>query len=242
MDTVGQVVRDFFSNIQPLGADSGEALNLFVFFIQWSATILSALGGLYQARKHGMDVYGRLVIAFIVALGGGTIRDTLLGRYPIYWVKNPAYAVTVMVVAILATLVTHEAKGRNRVASKVARPVERFAQEDSKAFTVVDSLALGLWAYLGTLYSLQMGTPPVVAPIMGVVTASFGGVLRDVFFARVPQTFMPGQLYAIAAAAGAIVYVVMWSFGSRESTAFLACFILTFLIRLTSIRFNIRST
>ncbi len=127
------------------------------------------------------------------------------------------------------------------VVAKVAQSVERLAYEDSKAFITIDSLALGLWAYLGTVYSLQMGAPPVVAPIMGIITASFGGVLRDVFFARVPQTFMPGQLYATAAAAGAVVYVVLWQLGFGDTIGFLACFALTFLIRMASIRFNILS-
>ena len=108
-------------------------------------------------------------------------------------------------------------------------------------FVIIDSLALGLWAYLGTIYALELGTSPIVAPIMGIITASFGGVLRDVFFARVPQTFMPGQLYASAAAAGAIVYVVLWELGVDNTASFLACFALTFIIRIASVKFNIQS-
>jgi uncharacterized membrane protein YeiH len=108
-------------------------------------------------------------------------------------------------------------------------------------YLIIDSLALGLWAYLGTIYALQMGTPPIVAPIMGVITASFGGVLRDVFFARVPQSFMPSQLYAAAAAAGAIVYVLLWELGINSTLSFLACFLLTFMIRMASVKFNIQS-
>ena len=78
-------------------------------------------------------------------------------------------------------------------------------------------------------------------PTMGVITASFGGVLRDVFFARVPQTFMPSQLYASAAAAGAIVYVLLWELGVSSTLSFLACFLLTFMIRMASVKFNIQS-
>ena len=81
----------------------------------------------------------------------------------------------------------------------------------------------------------------MVAPIMGVITASFGGVLRDVFFATVPQSFMPGQLYAAAAAAGAIVYVLLWELGVNRTVSFLACFVLTFIIRMASVRYDIRS-
>ena len=233
-------LQSFFYNTAPLSPDVDNTLNLLVFFVQWSAIILSALTGLYAARKHGMDFYGGLVIAFIVALGGGTIRDILLGRYPVFWLAEPVYAVTVLVIALLSILVGREAKRRKAVA-RVAQPIERITDDQSMLVIIIDSLALGLWAYLGTIYALQLGPPPVVAPIMGVITASFGGVLRDVFFARVPQSFMPGQLYAAAAAAGAIVYVILWELGANSTASFLACFLLTFVIRIVSVKFNIRS-
>ena len=90
-----QALQEFFYTTAPLSSEVDDTLNLLVFFVQWSAIILSALTGLYAARKHGMDFYGSLVIAFIVALGGGTIRDLLLGRYPIFWLAEPVYAVSV---------------------------------------------------------------------------------------------------------------------------------------------------
>lgn len=235
-----QALQSFFYTTAPLSSEVDDALNLLVFFVQWSAIILSALTGLYAARKHGMDFYGALVIGFIVALGGGTIRDMLLGRYPIFWIAEPVYAVTVLVIALLSILVGREAK-RSQTVARVAQPIEQITDDQSMVFLVIDSLALGLWAYLGTIYALQLGTSPVVAPIMGVITASFGGVLRDVFFARVPQTFMPGQLYAAAAAAGSIVYVLLRGMGIDSTASFLACFLLTFIIRMASVKFNIQS-
>ena len=229
------------NNNAPLADRADEAFNLFVFFVQWSAIILSALAGLYAARKHGMDFYGSMVIGFIVALGGGTIRDVLLGRYPVFWLAEPVYAVTVIVIALLSILVGREAK-RSETVARVAQPIERITDDQSMPFIIIDALALGLWAYLGTIYALQLGTPSVVAPIMGVITASFGGVLRDVFFARVPQSFMPGQLYVAAAATGAIVYVLLWEMGANSTISFLVCFLLTFIIRMVSVKYNIRSS
>ena len=235
-----QALQAILNNNAPLSDRADEALNLFVFFVQWSAIILSALTGLYAARKHGMDFYGALVIGFITALGGGTIRDVLLGRYPVFWLAEPVYVVTVVVIALASLLVGSEAK-RSKTVARVAQPVEQITDEQSTLYIIIDSLALGLWAYLGTIYALRLGTPPVAAPIMGVITASFGGVLRDVFFARVPQSFMPGQLYAVAAAAGAIVYVLLWELGVNGTVSFLACFSLTFIIRMASVKFNIQS-
>ena len=95
----------------PTAADT--PLNLFVFFVQWSAVVLSALAGLYAARKRGMDIYGALVIAFIVPLGGGTLRDLLLGRYPIFWIDEPVYAVTVVVIAIYKPLCRFRGKTKS---------------------------------------------------------------------------------------------------------------------------------
>ena len=235
-----QALKSFFDTTAPLSSEVDGTLNLLVFFVQWSAIILSALTGLYAARKHGMDFYGGLVIAFIAALGGGTIRDLLLGRFPIFWIAEPVYAVTVVVIALFSILVGSEAK-RSKTVANVATPIERITDDQSTVFLIVESLALGLWAYLGTLYALELNVPSIVAPIMGVITASFGGVLRDLFFAKVPQSFMPGQLYAAAAAAGAIVYVLLWELGVNSTVSFLACFLLTFIIRIASVKFNIQS-
>lgn len=242
MEQLLQTLQTFLNNnITPITDEAPQALNLFVFFVQWAAIILSALAGLYAARKQGMDIYGSLVIGLIVALGGGTMRDLLLGRYPIFWVADPVYVVTFLVVVLLMFLLVDVPKISKTVVAKVAQPVERMAKDQSTKYIIIDALALGLWAYLGTVYALQMGTPPVVAPIMGIITASFGGVLRDVFFARMPETFMPGQLYATAAAAGAVVYVLLWGLGFSETVGFLACFALTFIIRIASLKFNIQS-
>jgi uncharacterized membrane protein YeiH len=241
MDQLLHTLQGFLNSVPSITGEASQALNLFVFFVQWAATILSALAGFFAARKHGMDVYGSLVIGFVVSLGGGTLRDVLLGRYPIFWVAAPVYAVTVVVVALSMLFIKQQAADRKTIVAKVAQPVVQLGHEESKWFMIIDSLALGLWAYLGTTYALQLGTSPVVAPIMGVVTASFGGVLRDLFFARVPQEFMPGQLYSTAAATGAVAYVLLWQLGFGGTIGFLACFALTFLIRVASVRLNIQT-
>ena len=218
-----------------------EALTVFIFFVQWSALILSALAGLVAARRQGMDKYGALVISFVSAVGGGTLRDVLLGRYPIFWIAEPIYAFTIVFI-VVSTFVVGKRAEKSKTAARVIRPLENLDEEESRLYVIVDSLALGLWAYLGTFYALQMGTPLIVAPIMGVITASFGGIIRDVLFARVPQQLLPGHLYVTAAAFGAVFYVILWWFGANNTIAFLGCFISTFLIRIASVKFNIMST
>ena len=198
------------------------------------------VGRSYAARKRGMDFFGLMVIAFIVSLGGGTLRDMLLGRFPVFWLAEPVYAVTVLVIALLSILVGREAQ-RSQTVARVAQSLGRITDEQSRFFIVIDALALGLWAYLGTIYALQMGISPLVAPIMGIITATFGGGLRDVFSAKVPELFLPSRLYAAAAAAGAIVYVLLWKLGMSGTGSFLACLALTFLVRIASVKFDIQS-
>ena len=125
-----QALQVFLNDSAPLPDRADGALNLFVFFVQWSAVILSALAGLYAAHKRGMDFFGSLVIAFIVPLGGGTLRDLLLGRYPIFWIAEPVYAVTVVVIALLSIFVGREAK-RSKTVAKVAQPVEHITEFDA---------------------------------------------------------------------------------------------------------------
>lgn len=229
-------MQGFFSNSM-----NEENLAVFQAVVQWSAILLSALAGTYAARKRGMDYFGALVIAFVSCVGGGTIRDMLLGNYPIFWLTTPVYLATVLVVSLFGQLVERGAKQGPRLVGEIARPVERIIGEESKLFILVDAVALGLWAYLGTIYALIDKVPAVIAPVLGIITAVFGGVLRDIFFARVPQQFMPGQFYALAAALGAIVYVLFWSRGLGGAPGFIACIIVTFLVRMASVKFNLSS-
>ena len=241
---VVQFLQDLLNAFQSFAQNAvdEDSVQLFENVVQWSAILLSALSGTYAARKFGMDYFGALVIAFVISVGGGTIRDLLLGRFPIFWLDNPVYLVTVMIVSIVGMFVQRGARKGERLAEHVAKPMEKIISEGSPLFLVVDSLALGLWAYLGALYALIGGVPPILAPVLGVITAIFGGELRDVFFARVPQQFLPGRFYATAAAVGAVVYVIMYSLGLGGPAGLLACIGVTFAIRIASVKFDITSS
>lgn len=239
-----QFLQDLLNAFQSFAqnAVNEDSVQLFENVVQWSAILLSALSGTYAARKFGMDYFGALVIAFVISVGGGTIRDLLLGRFPIFWLDNPVYLVTVTIVSILGMFIQRGARKGEGFAEHVAKPVEKIISEASPLYLVVDSLALGLWAYLGTFYALIGGVSPILAPVLGVITAIFGGVLRDVFFAKVPQQFLPGQMYATAAAVGAVVYVIMYSLGLGGPAGLLACIGVTFAIRIASVKLDITSS
>ncbi len=222
-----------------------EFLLVFQTVVQWIAIILSASTGVFDARRNGLDYFGALVIAVIVAVGGGTLRDILLGRYPLFWLQDPIYLISIFIVGVIGILLipisTGSSSGKTAAHADLFNAVVRLMFGTSGSFALIDAIALGMWAYLGTYYALTSGIPPLVAPIMGVITASFGGVLRDVFFAKIPEIFRPGQFYAIASFAGAAAYTVCWNFMIPYPTGFLACIGITFVIRMISVRYNITS-
>lgn len=219
-----------------------DNLKLFQSVVQWSAILLSALAGTYSARRHGLDFFGTLVIAVVVCIGGGTIRDLLLGRFPIFWLTTPLYLVTAFVVSVLGQFVERGSYKGQKIVGQIAGPVEKIAAEESPVLIIIDALALGLWAYLGTFYALVSSVPPLIAPVLGVITAVFGGVLRDVFFAQVPEQFLPGQFYTTAAAVGAFVYALFWHLGWGGTAGFLACTAVTFSVRMASVKFDLQSS
>ena len=226
--------------------DISEFISLFQTIIQWIAIILSASTGVYDARRYGMDYFGALVIAIIVAVGGGTLRDVLLDRHPLFWLQDPIYLISILVVGIIGIILIpissspekyHEHPGKRGF----IQPIIQVMFGTSATFRIIDAISLGMWAYLGTLYALTSGVPLLIAPIMGVITASFGGVLRDIFFAKIPELFRPGQLYAMASFAGAIAFVICWTLDLPHSAGFAACLLVTFLVRIAAIRYNITS-
>jgi len=222
-----------------------EFLLLFQAVVQWIAIILSASTGVYDARRNGLDYFGALVIAVIVAVGGGTLRDLLLGRYPLFWLQDPIYLISIFAVGIIGILLIPISTGsydnKRSTHSDLFQILVQLMFGTSGSFALIDAIALGMWAYLGTIYALTSGIPALVAPIMGVITASFGGVLRDVFFARIPEIFRPGQFYAIASLAGAVAYTICWNFMIPYPTGFIACISITFIVRMISVRYNITS-
>lgn len=228
-----------------MDTDIADYVLFFQTAIQWIAIILSASTGVYDARRNGLDYFGALVIAVIVAVGGGTLRDLLLGRYPLFWLHNPIYLISIFIVGIIGIILIPISNGsyfmRHPVHNDLLHVVTRILFGTSGSFAVIDALSLGMWAYLGTIYALTSGIPPIIAPILGVITASFGGVIRDVFFAKIPEIFRPGQFYALATVAGASAFVVCYSLHLSDLTGFVVCILVTFLVRMISVRYNITS-
>jgi uncharacterized membrane protein YeiH len=150
------------------------------------ALLAFALAGYLEAERRRMDVIGHFVLAFVTAFGGGTLRDVLLDRRPLFWVEHHQWAVAVFVLCLALPWLTRWRP----------RSVETAIQWP-------DALGLGLFAASGAAIALEAEMPLFIASLMGVVTATFGGVIRDVIVNEVPQIFRRTELYATCAFAGA---------------------------------------
>ena len=160
-----------------------------------------AISGAIAAGRRGMDVIGVIALGTVTAIGGGTIRDVLLDRHPIFWLADPAYLV-VIIAAALAT-----------VAYTRWRPAPR------ATLLVADALGLAVFSVAGAQIAEAGGLPAVSSVLLGTVTGTAGGVLRDVLSAEVPLLFRGGNLYASAAVAGTTAYFLLQTAGVARIAA-----------------------
>lgn len=196
-------------------------LDEFVALLTYMAVVSSAVSGALEARRHDMDVVGAITVAFVTAFGGGTVRDLLLGRTPIFWVLDPWLSVATFAPAVVAYYLVRRASDR--------------------VLLLPDALGLGFFSILGAAYALRMDLPVIVAVLMGVVTGVFGGVMRDTMCDQVPVVFRRNsELYATCSFAGVWVFVILERLTSHPTLATWAGTGAVVLLRLLSVRFRLR--
>jgi uncharacterized membrane protein YeiH len=181
-------------------------LSLLLTAVEATATIAFALSGLLEAARKRLDAVGVCVVAGLAAFGGGTLRDVLLDRRPFFWVEHAAWLWVLLALCVAAM---------GLLRARHFAPTE-------KAMQWPDALGLGLFSASGTQLALAQDMPAIVAVLMGVVTASFGGVLRDIVCNEIPSAFSDHRPYAVCAFVGGWVLVGGHALGLPDGISVLA--------------------
>jgi uncharacterized membrane protein YeiH len=193
-------------------------------FIEIMAILVGAFSGFIEARRKRMDLVGVFTVAFITAFGGGTMRDLLLDKRPLFWVTHQEYAILIFVLALIA--------------SPLIRTLRQIVSE--RLIVVADAVGLGLFTIAGVASALDADMPIFIASMMGVITGIFGGVLRDIVCNEVPMVFRDGKPYAICAFIGSWMYLLMRKYQFDENTALWSSAIVITALRLISYKFDLR--
>lgn len=172
--------------------------------------------GALAAGRQKMDLFGVSTIACVTAIGGGTIRDLVLGHYPLVWVESPQYLLVIIGAAILTVSIS-------------------FLMEHFRTlFLVLDAVGLSAFAVIGIRVALEMGYGFIIATVAAVLTGVFGGVLRDLLCDRVPLVFQK-ELYASIALLATIAYFLLDQAGVSETATIIIAVLVAFSTRLLSI-------
>ena len=199
-------------------------MELALRWAEIAALVAFAVSGYLEAEQRGMDPIGHFALAFVAAFGGGTLRDVLIDRRPLFWIEHHEWVVAVFALSLLLPWLA-----RDRV-----RPwVERLVPWP-------DALGLGLFAATGTALSVDAGLPPFVAVMMGVITATFGGVIVDVLCNEVPRIFRRTELNATCAFACGWTVLGLEAIEAPRSLAIAAGAALGFGLRMLAVRLGWR--
>jgi uncharacterized membrane protein YeiH len=191
-----------------------------VDILDYAAVFVFALTGALVASRAQLDIVGFVFLACLTATGGGTLRDLILDRNPVFWVREPAVLMVATAAAILIFFTAHLAESRYRW------------------LLWLDAVALSIAVPAGVGVALDTGQEAAIVILMGVMTGTFGGMLRDVVANEVPLVLKQGELYLTAAFAGSAAALGALAAGVGEPAALLAAAGVTFALRAGSMAFG----
>jgi uncharacterized membrane protein YeiH len=192
----------------------------FQLVIEVLGTTAFAISGASHAIHKKLDVFGILIIAFVTSIGGGTVRDVLLGDLPVAWMRNEL-TIGVILVSAFATML-----------------FDGHLKKLTTTLFLFDSLGLGLFTLVGIEKGLQYGFSAGMSVALGTITGCFGGVVRDVLLNNVPVIFRK-EIYASACIAGGILFFALHWVGATDRIAQISCMFAIVLIRIIAVRFHL---
>lgn len=188
--------------------------------LEGSAVIVAALSAMITAAKKEMDFVGVYALALVTSFGGGTIRDLLLDRRPFFWVERSEYLVIVLALCVPFVY---------------SRRLYQWSTTLVARADIVDALGLGFFTISGTALAAKAGMPAIICALLGVVTGTGGGVMRDMIVIEIPALFRPGRLLATAAFAGAAVYLGLMRLGVNDGVCVGVSVFVVVALRLTAV-------
>jgi uncharacterized membrane protein YeiH len=169
--------------------------------LEFVGVAVFAVSGALAAGRKKLDFLGVVVIATVTAIGGGTLRDLLLDRHPVFWIAEPAYLYVTLAAALLTV------------------PYTRRFRAPDRSLAYADALGLALFTLSGSQIAERLGLPAIIVVLMGTLTGVAGGVLRDVLTAEIPLILRRGRFYATAAIAGLVLYLLLGHVIDRTAAA-----------------------
>ena len=192
-----------------------------IYFIDILGTFAFAISGALVASDKKFDLFGVIIIAFVTAVGGGMLRDVLMNAHPINWIGDLNYLYTILAAVIFTFLFK----------SKIAHL--------SKTMFLFDTIGISVFTLLGLKKGLSYNLHPIIALIMGMISAVFGGVLRDVLTNKIPLIFEK-EIYASACLAGGITYLILGYFQIYENIIFILAASVIVIIRVIAVKFHLQ--
>lgn len=191
-----------------------------LYILDLVGTFVFAISGLRLAAKKDMDLFGAAVIAFVTAVGGGTTRDLIIGATPVAWIDNIEYSVAILLSIPFTFL------------------FKKYVVTLKRTIFIFDSIGIALFTISGMQKALDYGLNPVMAMLMGMISAVVGGVIRDILCNEIPLIFRK-EIYATACLLGALVFYLLSGWGLDQELNYVLTTLLIFSVRVVSIKYNL---
>ncbi|WP_373768201.1 trimeric intracellular cation channel family protein [Glaesserella sp.] len=193
----------------------------FLFIQDLIGTIVFAISGAIAARQHKMDIFGMFVLAFVTGVGGGTLRDVMIGSTPVFWMKQPIYVLMISVAVVIVAIL------RNQIDRDYWK----------KGLLIFDAIGLGVFTVIGVQKGLDFGLHPLICVALGGVTGCFGGLIRDILRNEVP-IILQKEVYVTASLVGGIIFILFRDAGFESNWIDVATVTTVIAIRMLTIKFN----
>lgn len=188
-----------------------------IYGVDLAGTFVFAVSGWLLASNKKLDIFGASVIAFVTAVGGGTLRDLLIGSRPVGWTQDLNYLLMIALGIVCGLF------------------FKRVFEKLRKTMFLFDSMGIGLFTILGIQKTLEFGLSPVIAVMMGIISAVFGGVLRDTLVNEIPLIFRK-EIYATVCLTGGVLYLILQRFIPNDDWVVIITIIYIISVRILAVK------